>query len=146
MVAGSAVSGLCAELVASCDRAALAKAPPMRVSIREARNKLRNKIDIAVDSAVLAKLPDDGLTLDVVVSNMGGIECFILYSEKRAVSLAASDKDDLRVAIDTALHDWQFEPYVLNDSRVRMMARLPLRIEHHELVLAPAFEIPKLRD
>ena len=62
-----------AELASNCERAALAKAPPTRVNLREARNRFVKKDEIPVAAAVLAKLPDDGLTMDVVVNDMGGI-------------------------------------------------------------------------
>ena len=135
----------CAEVVSSCDRAELAKAPPTRASGNEARGKLAKKTDIPVASAVLSKLPDDGLSMDVVVNDTGAVECFILYSVNK-VTLADSDKDDLRSAITTALQEWRFVPYMLNDKRVRMMGRLPMRLGHHAIEVVPVFEMKAPRN
>jgi hypothetical protein len=140
MVFALALAAPCAEVVSNCDRAELAKAPPTRTGGHEARDKLSKKTEIPVASAILSKLPDDGLSIDVVVNDTGAVECFILYALK-TVTLTDADKFDLRSAIETALQEWRFTPYRLNDKRVTMMARLPLRIEHHGLAVVPAFEI-----
>lgn len=129
----------CAEVVSNCDRPSLAKAPPTRANGNEARRQIDKKTDIPVASAILSKLPDDGLSMDVVVNDTGAVECFIFYSVNK-VTLSDSDKDDLRSAIVTALREWRFTPYILNDRRVRMMGRLPLRLGHHGIEVVPIFE------